>query len=211
MGYGTFISVDDYPIFGSAVLLEYIDGKTLDETVCKYKYPYEFILYVCKEILYVLKKLHKKNIMHRDLKPENIMLSRINEVKIVDLAYATNFIGTTKAIGTPIYMAPEVLNCKKYDTKCDMYSFGYLLFKMVEKRDLYDVAYFGEENDLSDQEEINRLANGFTDKLEKCCTNKMWTKHDNLYAILYNSLIVNPERRISSDDAYYYLTQGPTK
>ncbi len=76
--------------------------------------------------------------MHRDLKPENIMFKDgYHNLKIVDLGLATP-IKAEKFIypkcGTPGYVAPEIANLKnmdeKYDSVCDMFSIGAILYKM---------------------------------------------------------------------------------
>jgi serine/threonine protein kinase len=82
--------------------------------------------------------LHTSGIMHRDLKPDNLMMVTMRfdapvTVKITDFG-ATRAIGAitlgmkTAGVGTPIYMAPEVLDSKPYNTSADVYSFAMMMW-----------------------------------------------------------------------------------
>ena len=86
---------------------------------------------------------HQKGILHRDLKPENILIESEAEakkefftIKIIDFGTS----GKLKededelfkfSIGTPLYVAPEILGNEKYDTKCDMWSCGVIMYMML--------------------------------------------------------------------------------
>ena len=88
------------------------------------------------KLLQVLLYLHAKGIVHRDLKPENILFentSKTSNLKLIDFGIAIKRDSNTKLttrIGTPYYIAPEVL-CKTYDEKCDIWSAGVILYMMV--------------------------------------------------------------------------------
>jgi serine/threonine protein kinase len=88
------------------------------------------------EILESIDFLHKQNIIHRDLKPQNILVSNGANgryIKIADFGIATPHSGEqshTQLRGTLKYMAPEVLNSRKYDTKADIYSIGVITQEM---------------------------------------------------------------------------------
>ena len=80
-----------------------------------------------------LSYLHAQKIVHRDVKAENMLLDRKKSVKIADFGVARveaqdddNMTGQTGTLG---YMAPEVLEGRPYDHKCDVYSFGVLLWE----------------------------------------------------------------------------------
>ena len=89
------------------------------------------------QLLSALEYLHNKQITHRDLKPENIMITNNScNVKIIDfgLADADNFSFYKKAIGTSIYMAPEMLkNDYVLDSRSDLYSFGKIMQQMTKR------------------------------------------------------------------------------
>ena len=81
--------------------------------------------------------MHNKNIVHRDIKPENILLSSkdINnlDVKITDFGFAKcfdpdDFEGFEEILGSPVYMAPEIVKKLKYDEKVDIWSLGVMLY-----------------------------------------------------------------------------------
>eukprot|EP00249_Psilotum_nudum_P024259 c29136_g1_i4 orf=319-1134(-) len=84
-----------------------------------------------------LKALHVSNLIHRDLKPENVLLSTCDDdaiLKIADFGLARplgpeEFAETV--CGSPLYMAPEVLQFQKYNAKVDIWSLGAILFELV--------------------------------------------------------------------------------
>ncbi|MED6119275.1 hypothetical protein PIB30_010199 [Stylosanthes scabra] len=84
-----------------------------------------------------MKILQSHGIIHRDLKPENILLSKPGEdavLKIADFGLSRTLLPGEYAetvCGTPLYMAPEVLQFQKYDSKADMWSIGAILFELL--------------------------------------------------------------------------------
>ena len=72
-------------------------------------------------------------IIHRDLKPENMLVTNDWTLKLTDFgeARATDLNSTMTSVGTPIFVAPEVMTGNNYDAKCDSYSFGVCLFAMI--------------------------------------------------------------------------------
>ena len=77
--------------------------------------------------------LHSRNIIHRDLKPGNLLVNQEWDCKIADFGISTVSNHTTKmtCVGTPVYMAPEVLLKNKYSMKADVFSFGMVLFQLI--------------------------------------------------------------------------------
>ncbi|KAK1559718.1 hypothetical protein Q3G72_017581 [Acer saccharum] len=84
-----------------------------------------------------LEILHSCHIIHRDLKPENILLSCLEGevvLKIADFGLSSNLHPgkyAEKVCGSPLYMAPEVLQFQRYDEKVDMWSIGAILFELL--------------------------------------------------------------------------------
>ena len=90
-----------------------------------------------KQILSAVFYCHSNNIVHRDLKLENILLVEdsptSNTIKIVDFDTSGYFSSGTKMkkrLGTPYYVAPEVLK-QKYDEKCDLWSCGVIAYILI--------------------------------------------------------------------------------
>lgn len=78
--------------------------------------------------------LHKKNIMYRDLKPENLMLDMKGYVKLVDFGFAKELNRGDKTysfVGTPEYMAPEIIQNQGHDFAVDFWSLGILIFELL--------------------------------------------------------------------------------
>ncbi|KAG5186473.1 putative serine/threonine kinase-like protein [Tribonema minus] len=85
---------------------------------------------------------HSQNISHRDIKPENIMITSCDDVKIADFGLSRIKTQTTVVFdtfcGTLNYVAPELLAKRPYDSKCDIWSLGIMLYVMLSGRFPYD-------------------------------------------------------------------------
>lgn len=94
------------------------------------------IAYIAYEILTVLAFVHSAGLIHRDVCCDNVLLSSEGAVKLGDFGYAAqvteNRRKRTTVIGTPTYMAPEVINGCRYDSKADIWSFGIVILEMAE-------------------------------------------------------------------------------
>lgn len=123
------------------VVEEYAEGGELYEQLSLLEsFSENLAKAIMKQIMSAIIYLHKKMIMHRDLKPENILFesrNRISEstlnIKLADFGSANYFNPLehyTLKVGTPYYIAPEVLK-KKYDFKCDIWSCGIIFYIML--------------------------------------------------------------------------------
>lgn len=98
------------------------------------KLPEDKVRLYGKQILDAMLYLHQNRILHRDLKPQNILLEK-DVIKICDFGFAkqmtasTNFLRSIK--GTPLYIAPEIIDEKKYTHKVDIWSFGVILYELA--------------------------------------------------------------------------------
>jgi len=87
-----------------------------------------------KKLFGALNHMHSQKVVHRDIKPENIMVQVEDELKLIDFGLSKRQKGNSKLktmAGTPYYMAPEVIEGKKYDSKYDMWSMGVLMYQLL--------------------------------------------------------------------------------
>ncbi len=117
-----------FKVTGVELLMEYIDGKTLDEL----ESPEigQLVLVFC-QVASALRHMHRRGVYHGDLKPTNIMLSKDGEVKLID--FGTAWIrgeDKQRIQGTPQYIAPEQAADKIVDEKTDIYNFGATMYRM---------------------------------------------------------------------------------
>ncbi|XP_029411918.1 nik-related protein kinase isoform X1 [Nannospalax galili] len=101
----------------------------------------DWIAYICREILQGLAHLHSHRVIHRDIKGQNVLLTHNAEVKLVDFGVSAQVSRThgrrNSFIGTPYWMAPEVINCDEdprssYDYRSDVWSVGITAIEMAE-------------------------------------------------------------------------------
>ncbi|CAH8525383.1 unnamed protein product [Schistosoma turkestanicum] len=101
------------------------------------------IRFISREVLQGLGFLHEKLIIHRDMKAGNILLTLNNEIKLADFGVSAKLADEKQKrftfIGTPYWMAPEVINCETskdapYNWKADIWSFGITLIELAQRR-----------------------------------------------------------------------------
>ncbi|ELP90303.1 calcium-dependent protein kinase, putative, partial [Entamoeba invadens IP1] len=113
-------------------------GELFDRISNKTYYQEDKAKLVVKRLVSAIAYLHSLNIVHRDLKPENILLKDMDDdtdVRIADFGFSKMITEEAQMLitscGTPVYVAPEVLNAKGYGMEVDMWSIGvitYVLF-----------------------------------------------------------------------------------
>lgn len=124
------------------MVMEYVDGQSLAEKLQTTNLGEEISLRYTLDILTALEFAHAKNILHRDIKPSNILITKADQVKLVDFGIAKykdkslSRSGTT--IGSPWYMSPEQISGLELDGRSDIYSLGITLFEMLAGRVPFD-------------------------------------------------------------------------
>src|SRR5262249_24776305 len=93
---------------------------------------------IAHSIARALQHVHSRNLVHRDIKPDNVHISREGRVKLMDFgivkAQDVSLTRTGYALGTPHYVAPEVVSGQPVTSRTDVYSFGVLLFEVFTGR-----------------------------------------------------------------------------
>lgn len=126
-----------HPARACCVVVEYLSGGTLKQYLIKNrrkKLAFKVVIQLALDLSRGLNYLHSKKIVHRDVKTENMLLDSQRNLKIADFGVARveaqNPRDMTGETGTLGYMAPEVLDGKPYNRRCDVYSFGICLWEI---------------------------------------------------------------------------------
>ncbi|TXG63130.1 hypothetical protein EZV62_010124 [Acer yangbiense] len=127
------------------LVLEYCDGGDLAAYLHRHGKVSEAVArHFMRQLAAGLQVLHEKHLIHRDLKPQNLFLST-NEatpvLKIGDFGFARSLTPQDLAdtlCGSPLYMAPEIIQNHKYDAKADLWSVGAILFQLVTGKPPFD-------------------------------------------------------------------------
>jgi len=141
-----------------ALVMELVEGPTLDDRIAEGAIPVEEALAIAKQIAEALEAAHEQGIVHRDLKPANVKLRPDGVVKVLDfgLAKAMEPAGTASTsqsmsptittpamtqagmiLGTAAYMSPEQAKGRAADRRSDVWAFGAVLFEVLTGRRLF--------------------------------------------------------------------------
>ncbi|XP_047956060.1 serine/threonine-protein kinase STY13-like isoform X2 [Salvia hispanica] len=130
-------SLNSLPSRACCVVVEYVSGGTLKKLLIannRKKLAFQTVVRLALDLARGLSYLHSMKIVHRDVKTENMLLDALGTLKIADFGMARveaqNPRDMTGNTGTLGYMAPEVLDGKPYNRKCDVYSFGICLWEI---------------------------------------------------------------------------------
>lgn len=119
------------------ISLEYMEGGSLMEVVTGDNPMTESqVAYVCRNVLEALHAMHMKGFIHRDVKSDNVLLDGQGRVKIADFGFGAQLTMESQkrqsVVGSPYWMAPELIKAENYDMKVDVWSLGILCMEMLD-------------------------------------------------------------------------------
>ncbi|KAG6382343.1 hypothetical protein SASPL_157990 [Salvia splendens] len=180
------------------VVVEFLSGGTLKSYLFKNrkkKLPFKVVIQLALDLARGLSYLHAQRIVHRDVKAENMLIGAQRTLKIADFGVArveaNNPSDMTGETGTLGYMAPEVLDGKPYNRKCDVYSFGVCLWEIY----CCDLPY----NDYSFADIMSAVVRqNLRPEIPRCCPSS-------LASIMKRCWDANPDRRPEMDEVVRLL------
>ena len=142
-----------------ALVLELVEGPTLDDRLEQGSIPLDEVLSIARQIALALQDAHEAGVIHRDLKPDNVKVREDGTVKVLDFGLAKALdtapapgadplqsptltasvtrMGGGLIMGTPAYMSPEQAEGLPTDTRGDLWSFGVVLYEMLAGQRLF--------------------------------------------------------------------------
>ena len=171
------------------IVMEYASGGSIAELL---KVFGPFVETLCRlyirQLLDAVSYLHSQSIVHRDLKGSNILVDNAGLIKLADLGCACGLGECSGAVGTTVFMAPEVARGGAYDCKADVWSIGCVLFEMLSARPpwhnrfsndhtaIYHIAR-AKQLPLADLDPL-RVSERCVDLIRKCCTQQPHSRPD---------------------------------
>jgi serine/threonine protein kinase len=144
---------------GQALVLELVEGPTLENRIAEGPVPLDEALRIAHQIAEALESAHERGIIHRDLKPANVKLTIDGRVKVLDFGLAKamegepgssvatmptqsptitgHLTGVNVILGTAAYMSPEQARGQAADKRADIWAFGVILYEMLTGRRLF--------------------------------------------------------------------------
>lgn len=121
------------------VAMEFMAGGCLTDVLDEFdtvQFEEKHIACVCRDALDALAQIHSLRQIHRDIKSDNVLISETGEVKLADFGFAAQLTQDrakrNTMVGTPYWMAPELVRGEQYDEKVDIWSLGIMVMEMAE-------------------------------------------------------------------------------
>jgi tRNA A-37 threonylcarbamoyl transferase component Bud32 len=174
----------------SYIVTEFIEGQTLKQFLANRKLPVpELAALIVIEIGEALMHAHSLGIIHRDVKPENVMVRKDGVLKLMDFGVAQvvdleRMTVTGQILGSPAYMAPEVLDGRTLDFRSDVFSLGVMLYQMAtgalpfSGKNPHEVLRRVSEGKFADPRTVNRLV---SDQLARVIARSLARKPEDRY------------------------------
>jgi serine/threonine-protein kinase len=178
------------------IVMEYVDGETLDASIQRSCFAVEDALVTLKSICEAVKFIHENNIVHRDIKPQNIKISSKGVVKLLDFGIAKDSVsdGLTRIggiVGTPNYLAPEQLLGQPASKLTDIWALGVLFYEMLTAASPFKGSTLGELHgqitnaQYAPPQKLNSAVSSEVGKIvEKCMSVDVRQRYQSIDAIL---------------------------
>src|SRR5215467_528527 len=168
------------------IVMELVDGETLQERLSRGPIPVDEALPIAKQIAVALEAAHEKGVIHRDLKPANVKITPDRQVKLLDFGLAKAFDERPESrvsdsptlisasipgviLGTAAYMAPEQAKGRTADRRSDVWAFGAVLYEMLAGLRAFDGDDVTEilGRDVTAEPDWNRLPVGMSPSIQR--------------------------------------------
>ena len=209
------VNLEDFKVVGSksgemwCILIRMELLKPFTQHIVEHPMDEAEVIRLGAELCEALEICHGQNIIHRDIKPQNIFIDRYSSFKLGDFGIARKMEGMTSTLsqkGTFGYIAPEVVQGRKYDTRADIYSLGLVLYQLMnEGRAPFLMTAEDQRNPRTRDEAMQRRLGG--EQLPKPCS-----ASSDFGKIILKACEYDPEKRFSSagemKNALLQLTEG---